>query len=396
MLSVKKEKGMKFKVMIDATTIENGKDGLSQYIIGLINNLPGTSFNLFEFTILINPGIEREELRNTLKSGRFTILTKKISPIGPRRDWDMFWFFLKNKNKFDLFHSTSNQYPFFLRNGIATVHDIIFSKYLNAPWWTFNFARHYVNTIVKNSLYKSACTIAVSAATKNELTAHYKINSKINNKIKVIYEGWEHLLADKDNEEQDKVIASSNSNNYLFYIGSSRLHKNLSRLIKGFIAASDKIPQSIKLVISGDARHIATGDIILIKEFNKAGEKIILTGFVSNATLKTLFNNADAFIFPSLHEGFGIPVLESFYFKKPLLCSNTTSLPEIAGDAALYFDPTNTEDIARTIVFFYENPSLWQSMIAKGQERLKLFSWKKMSEETVELYKEVLLNKKNC
>jgi glycosyltransferase involved in cell wall biosynthesis len=394
-LSVKKEKGMKFKVMIDATTIDNGKDGLSQYIIGLINNLPAASFNLFEFTILINPGIEREELRDTLKSGRFIILTKKIKSIGPRRDWDMFWFFLCNKNRFNLFHSTSNQYPFFLRNGIATVHDIIFSKYLNAPWWTFNFARRYLNTIVKNSLYKSAAVIAVSGATKNELAAHYKLNSKINNKIRVIYEGWEHLLADSNTGEDDKTTATFNFSNYLFYVGGSRIHKNLSRLIKGFITASGKIPQNIKLVISGDIKHVTAGDINLVNELNKDREKIILTGFVSNTALKKFFNNADAFIFPSLHEGFGIPVLESFYFKKPLLCSNTTSLPEVAGDAALYFDPLNTEDIARAIVFFYENPCLWQSMVAKGQERLKLFSWKKMSEETVELYKKVLLNKKN-
>ena len=75
---------MKFKIIIDATTIENKKDGLSQYIIGLINNLPESSFEIFEYTILINPGVEKEELTESLQSGKFVILTKKISPIGPK------------------------------------------------------------------------------------------------------------------------------------------------------------------------------------------------------------------------------------------------------------------------------------------------------------------------
>ena len=115
---------MKFKIIIDATTIRQKKDGLSQYIIGLINNLPESSFEIFEFIILINPGVDREELSSALQSGKFTILRKKIRPIGPGRDWDMFWFLLKNKNAFNLFHSTSNQYPLFLKNGIATIHEI--------------------------------------------------------------------------------------------------------------------------------------------------------------------------------------------------------------------------------------------------------------------------------
>ena len=108
---------------------------------------------------------------------------------------------------------------------------------------------------------------------------------------------------------------------------------------------------------------------------------------------KQFFKNADAFIFPTLNEGFGIPVLESFYFKKPLLCSNTSSLPEIAVDAALYFDPSDPADIAKTIIYFYANPALWQPLIEKGVQRLTFFSWKITAEKTVALYKEILLKR---
>jgi glycosyltransferase involved in cell wall biosynthesis len=380
---------MKLKVIIDATTVRQKKDGLSQYIIGLINNLPESSFEIFEYIILINPGVDREELAGVLHSGKFTVLKKKINAIGPKRDWDMFWFLLNNKRRFDLFHSTSNQYPLFLKKGIATIHDIIFSKHLDAPWWTFNFAKRYLNVIVKNSLYKSAAVISVSAATKKELSTHYKISDEIKNKIKVIYEGWEHLLSNSKDAEASLLPFSFT--NYLFYVGGSRVHKNLSGLIKGFIISQDKIPPKIKLIISGDIQYLNTEDQKLVEELNKEDEKIIFTGLVSNDVLKELFKNADAFIFPSLHEGFGLPVLESFYFKKPLLCSNTTSLPEIAGDAALYFDPALPYDIAKTIIFFYQNPSVWQSLVERGQQRLSFFSWKKTGMETVEIYKTILL-----
>ena len=380
---------MKFKIIIDATTITKEKDGLSQYIIGLINNLPEASFEIFEFLILINPGVDREELSSTLQSGKFTILRKKINPIGPKRDWDMFWFLLRNRNTFHLFHSTSNQYPLFLNKGVATVHDIIFSKYLDTSWWTFNFAKRYLNRVIQNSLRKSAAVITVSAATKNELINYYKISDKVKNKIHVIYEGWEHLLSDRIDEEMPYLPFSSD--NYLFYVGGSRIHKNLSGLIKGFIISLNKLPKNIKLVISGNLRHINPEDKKMINEANAEGEKIIFTGYVSNATLDKIFKNADAFIFPSLYEGFGIPILESFYFKKPLLCSNITSMPEIAGDAALYFDPENPEEIAKIIVFFYQNPSVWQSLVEKGQQRLSLFSWQKTGEETVALYKDILV-----
>lgn len=379
---------MKKRILIDASTIINRKDGLSQYIIGLINNLPAASFNLFEYSILLNPSIEREELKPAIASGKFNIIIKNIKPIGPKREWDMFWFLIKNKNKFDLFHSTSNQYPFFLKNGIATIHDIIFTKYLDSRWWTFNAAKHYLSRVVKNSLYKSAAVIAVSNATKKEVIDYYKLNAGLSKKFRIIYEGWEHLLPAENENEQ--LPANLVNTNYLFYVGSSRIHKNLSGLIKGFIIALHSLPPNINLVISGDTQHLTAELAGIIDGANTTNTRIIFTGFVSNALLKTIFTNADAFIFPSLNEGFGIPVLESFYFQKPLLCSNIGSIPEIAGDAALYFNPALPTDIAKIIQHFYNNPTIWKSLIEKGQEQLKLFSWKKTGLETVELYKYIL------
>jgi glycosyltransferase involved in cell wall biosynthesis len=148
-----------------------------------------------------------------------------------------------------------------------------------------------------------------------------------------------------------------------------------------------------KLIIIGSDRHLKHADIAIVEDINRESERVIFTGYLNQAYVESYFKNADAFILPSWSEGFGLSVLEAFYYKIPLLCSNTTSLPEIAGDAALFFDPFSTDDIANAIENFYANESIGEKLVLKGIERLKSFSWKKASAETVAFY-EYCLEKK--
>lgn len=379
---------MRKRILIDATTIVEKKDGLSQYIISILGHLPEESFELFDFLVLVNKGVVRQELWDVIQKRNFTVIEAVIAPIGPKREWDMFWFFKQHKGKFDLFHSTSNQYPLCLKKGIATVHDITFKKYLDSKWWTFNIAKRFLNLVIKNALYRSSAVVAVSAYTKQDLVNTYHLNNKISDKISVIYEGWEHLKANADEKQEGDVLPVFKS--YLFYVGTTRLHKNMKNLLRAFNLACKKIPSEIKLVISGNETYLDELDKAVINEINKNGKRIFFTGFVSGYVLEQLFKNSDAFIFPSLSEGFGIPVLEAFYFKKPLLCSNTTSLPEIAGDAALYFNPADQNDIANVIIKFYEAPYTKEVLVMKGQTRIVLFSWKKTADEIFQLYKKLL------
>ena len=379
---------MKKRVLIDATTVIGKQDGLSQYIISLLDHIPSDAFEIFDFSVLINPGVKREALWDVLNTGKFNIVTAKIAPIGPRRDWDMFWFLRKHNKKFDLFHSTSNQYPLCLKNGVATVHDITFRKYLDTAKWSSKIAPCYLNKVIKTALSRSAAIIAVSKATKNALTEAYRLDKKIEDKIEVIYEGWEHLLkTDPALSEASRFIAPRS---YLFYVGTTRVHKNIKNLLKAFAIAKKDLPENKSLVVSGNESYLDAEETEIIRKINTKGQCVFFTGFVSKSALEQLFINADAFIFPSFSEGFGIPVLEAFYFKKPLLCSNTSSLPEIAGEAALYFDPSNPAAIAATILHFYHNPVLWEVLIARGEKQLQLFSWKKTATEIVSVYKKLL------
>ena len=115
------------------------------------------------------------------------------------------------------------------------------------------------------------------------------------------------------------------------------------------------------------------------------------TGFIPDQQLAWLYNNAQAYAFPSLSEGFGLPGLESMHYNCPLISSNATCLPEVYGDAAHYFDPNKVEDIARAIKEVLGDKNLKKNLIANGKKQIQLYSWKKMAQETLETYKQVLV-----
>ncbi len=381
---------MKKKILIDASTVTAQLDGLSHTILNLIKYLPESSFEKFEYSILINKGLQRKAFTSQLEDKRLHVIEAHIAPIGPKRDWDMFWFLRKYEKQFDLVHITSNNYPFALKKGVCTIHDITFKRYFDSPRFTFNLAQFYMDKVIRNALKTAKAIIAVSQSTKEDLVNTYCLNNEVANKINVIHLGWEHLVneinADDTGCEEEVPVNSD----YLLYVGTFRIHKNISRLLQGFQKAMEHLPSHKKLVIIGNDKHLKPADIEVVKGINRNGKHVYFTGYLSQACVEKYFKQADAYIFPSFSEGFGLGVLEAYYYKLPLLCSNLTSLPEIAGDAALYFYPYDTGDIAAAILKFYENDLLRAELIAKGQERLKLFSWKKNAAAAVALYERIL------
>ncbi|MGI8582243.1 MAG: glycosyltransferase family 4 protein [Chitinophagaceae bacterium] len=378
---------MKKKVLIDATPVTSLVDGLSNYIVNLIKYLPPESFGEFEYTILINKGLQRDDLTSIITSGNFQVLEKHIAPIGPKRDWDMFCFFLKYRKRFDVVHITSNNYPFILNKGIITIHDITFKRFFDNPKYTFNLATAYMNKVIGNSLKKTCAIIAISKSTKNELIKWYNLDEKYSEKIKVIYEGWEHVIPTDPYKNVLPEYIKATKGNFIFYLGTLRIHKNIAGLLEAFLLTLDHIPSDKKLAISGSGKNIKKNDLKIFNKINKNGERVFFTGYLPGSSVEEYFTNADCYILPSLSEGFGLPILEAFYFQTPVLCSNTTSLTEVAGQAAIYFDPYNPRDIAKAIIEFYNDPLLSKKLIEEGNEQLKKFSWKKTAQETVEVYR---------
>jgi glycosyltransferase involved in cell wall biosynthesis len=389
----------KKKILIDATLVVGVPDGLSTYIENLLKHLPKESFNEFEYSVLMttrrwkrsDPGsAARPPLRSLLDHLGMEVIYAPIAAIGPQRDVDMARFLIKHQRCFDLVHITTSNYPLALKNGVCTVHDLGFKEgaLIDEPWYYFGAKTAYMDIVYRSMIKKARRVIADSHYTKAALDRFYGLTPQQHAKTSVVHLGWEHVkeLA-QDANYSDKLPPS---NRYLFYLGTYRQHKNLGNLLEGFKISLNHIPSDVALVAGGYSRHGLDKFAGVLESINQNGKRAHLTGYIPDAVIGEYFRLADAYIMPSLVEGFGIPILEAFYHGCPVLCSNACSLPEVAGDAAIYFDPYRPEDIAEAIIRFYNDPGAGPMLIMKGHQQLNKFSWSKTAAETVDVYRQSL------
>jgi glycosyltransferase involved in cell wall biosynthesis len=374
------------KILIDASSVTNHPDGLSTYIVQLLRYLPAAAPDM-RFTALLNPEVERHDLSEALAHGGMEVIYATTAAIGPRRDWHMLHHLRRMHGQFDLVHITAMTYPFALKGGVCTVHDLTYRKWFHGrPLWRAA-ARFYLNMVIRNCVRNAKAIIAVSAETKRDIAELVGIEPDMLTKATVIHEGWEHMRdADISAALPDALPASD----YLFFLGTNRAHKNLTNLLKAFGQARDRLPPEKLLVITGSSAKLDEEQTALVERINSLGRRVIFTGFVSDPLVGELYRKADAFLFPSLKEGFGLPILEAYYHGTPLIAAHAPAIPEVAGDGALYFDPLEVDSIATAILQFYADPSLGAKMVERGRQRLKQFSWVKAASETVEVYRAAL------
>lgn len=377
------------RILIDASPVTNSNDGLSVYIINLIAHLSPESLLEFDVTVLLNPDVRRRDLAHALRRPGITVLRHRIRPIGPLRDLDMWRFLRRNGHSFDLIHITSNNYPRSLRGGICTIHDVTFKNWFDAPNRfpaAGSLARFYLDRMIRHCLRRADLVIAVSNSTRRDIGRYFQPSAHDMEKVKVIYEGWEHLLEFEEIERPPPI----KHRDYLFFLGSYRVHKNLTGLLQAFEYALDRIPAHKNLVVTGSSDRLSSAQRAIVSRINVRRERLTFTGHVPQDEIPNLYKNADALILPSFSEGFGLPILEAFHFGVPVIAADTTAIPEIAGDAAIYFDPFDKKSMAQTLVDFYKDPSLADKLRAEGDSRKLQFSWNKTVAQTLDLYRRVL------
>jgi glycosyltransferase involved in cell wall biosynthesis len=222
--------------------------------------------------------------------------------------------------------------------------------------------------------------ISISEFSKKTLVEKYKISP---DKIKVIYETYDEELYNNPRAKTLSYLPKP----YFYYPAATWPHKNHIRLIEAFEKFARK-NADFNLVLSGASMQ--NNDEVL-KRINELGlkDKVFVLGYLDYDELPLIYRGAFALVFPSLFEGFGIPLLEAFASSCPVICSNTTSLPEVAGNAALYFDPLNADDIAKKMQRLVDNPNLRKILIKQGSRRLHNFSQEKMARETLQVYEQV-------
>lgn len=256
---------------------------------------------------------------------------------------------------------------------VVTINDVI---YMNAPLSSApsiykKMGIIYRRTIVPLAAKRASAIITISEFAKNEIASAFRIVDK---EIKVIYLGADFSNNYLDGLEKENFFKNNEIKSpYILGFGSLEARKNTIAVIRAFNNLPTQVRENIQLVLFG-FRGFKESEIEKYLLDNRI-DNVKVLGYVSDEEKNTLYSESSMFVFPSLSEGFGIPVLEAYANKTPVITSNSTSLPEVAGDAAILVEPTNENKIRHAIMHLIEDHNLVETMIEKGIEQLSKFNW---------------------
>ncbi len=287
---------------------------------------------------------------------------------------ELYLLYVLKRESFDIVHHTGesvNVFKWTQKPVVITVHDMIPEKFYLSD--TKRIIRR------KRCMYAADGIICVSQNTKKDMLQVYpELSSKI---ISVIYHGNSNF----GYNSYKRVVYDK----YILYVGSRyNEYKNFVFMLCAL--KNVLLNNNLKLLCTGTAFNKNEQDIIHDLQLS---EYVVNLGVVSDEDLANLYHFAQCFVYPSKYEGFGLPILEAFCHECPICISNTSCFPEIAGDAAAYFDPYDGTDIERCINEVVTNSGYRLELIAAGNERLKLFSWDVASKKTESFYNEVISSK---
>lgn len=287
------------------------------------------------------------------------------------------------KNHLDLVHICMVPPVFCPQKYIMTVHDL--APFIHPEFFPKKILLR-LNPLLKKGIKHAAKIIAVSEATKRDVIRLFGIDA---HKIVVIHHGIDSQYKPIEDKKDAVTILKKYgiSDKYILYVGRIQARKNILRLIQAFQLLKQKKKLKHKLVLVGK-RMWESKEIF--KEIDKLDirEDVILTDHASYPDLPYFYNGADAFIYPSLFEGFGIPPLEAMACGTPVIASNVTAIPEIVGDAALFVDPIDISSIAEGMDKLLSSDNLKKDLIKKGFQRAKQFSWKETAKKTLSVYEQ--------
>lgn len=372
---------MKPKILIDCISLLSPLTGIGRYTYAIANEIKlkedfenNYFYGYYSNKLIdLNDGKEIKLLKSFILNNFF--IKKIVRTI------------ILNLSKFSLNKYDLYWQPNFIPNinikakkTITTVHD--FSFILHKDFHPKERIEYFEKYFFKN-IIRSDMLITGSEFSKQEILERLDFKDE---QIKVIYHGIDHNLFKIHN---DLKLDFEIPKKFIFSVGSIEPRKNLIGLLQAYNLLSDNIKNEYKLVLAG-FKGWENKEIMNI--INKNKENIIYLGFISDIELAKVYNLATCFLFPSFYEGFGLPVLESMACGTPVICSDTTSLPEVGADAVVYCNPYEIKDIKDKIELVLNDTKLQTSMIEKGFKRAKLFSWEKSAKEHLDLFEEVLKN----
>ena len=291
----------------------------------------------------------------------------------------------------DVVHTTSpmSRIPMSYRGKtVVTVHNLAAYK---VPDVFPQFKRTKIRTTTSLMVSHADKIIAVSQSTKNDIMEIFEAKEE---DIKVIHSGFDARLFEESKMSREKVLEKygiGQDKKYILFLGTIEPIKNITRLFEAFKKfKEDGIKENgkcvHKLVMSGKNGWLSQEYRQIAKDLGLAKD-IIFTGYVVGDELVPLFKNADFFVMPSLYEGFGMTVLEAFATGTPAIVSNVSSIPEVAGDAAILINPMKTDEIAEAMKRLANDENLKNELREKGKKQVEKFNWEKCARETMAVYK---------
>lgn len=290
------------------------------------------------------------------------------------------WFELQiprvlKKFKADLFFSPDGYLSLKTKTRqLAAIHDINFAhRPKDLPWLKARYYNHYFPRFAR----KAKRIVTVSYFSKEDINRTYKID---NGKIDVVYNGVNTLYTPTSGEEKQIARAKySNGKEYFLFIGSLHPRKNICGLLRAYDAFRASVESDVRLLLVGGTMF-KTEDIEQTYEGMRYKDDVIFTGRLSTEELHQVLGAAMALTFVPFFEGFGIPVIEAMNAGVPVICSNTTSLPEVGGPAVLYVDPFSMSQIKDAMIRIYQEQELRDMLIERGFAQKEKFSWDKTAE----------------
>ncbi len=376
------------KIGIEAQRLfRRKKHGMDIVVLELIKNLQKID-KKNEYIIFVKPDVDKciEETKNFkinyLKSKNYFTWEQFALPRAAE------------KEKCDILHCTSNTAPLKTKIPIiVTIHDIIYLESLSifkkGGTWYQKLGNMYRRWIVPTIANNAKKIITVSEFEKKRINKFFKFNEK-NNKLSAIYNGFgKHFEFIGDKVFLEKIKKKYNlPKKFFFFLGNTDPKKNITGVLKAYNLFLQRSKEKISLVIL-DFKKSELKKIL--KEINAENliQNINLLDYVPNTELPGIYNLCEIFLYPSLRESFGIPILEAMACGAPVITSNTSSMPEISKDASILINPYKFEEITKAIFDILENENLKNIKIKKGLERIKLFSWNNMAKKVLSLYETI-------
>lgn len=379
------------KIGIDIRNIGKGRTGDEVVFFNLVREFSllddkNQYLLLTDRTVEKDPRLQDEIKRLSLRSN-FQVVSLGEEGIN-RFVWN-FWSlprFIRQEG-LDIYH-TQYIVPFFVprKTKIVTiVHDVSFRAY---PEMIKFLDRLFLGILIPISLKRADLVLGVSRFTSQEIERFYHLPEK---KIGWIHNAVSEELAAQEESAGEEIRLRekySLPQKFIFYLGTLQPRKNLPMLIRSFSRLAEKDPE-LRLVLAGGRGYNFDGVIDEVVQKLGIEDKVFFPGFISDTDKMHLFRMATVFCFPSLYEGFGIPILESFAAGTPVVASRIPPHIEVAGEAALLFDIRKPESLDKNLKEALYDEAARQRLRERGRERLKEFSWQKTAEKMLEYYQKL-------